>query len=142
MDAFPGDLTQDALERHTAFVRALAISLVGRDDAEDLAQDVDPLQAGIPLAEATGRLATQILVEEQQNRSPFVPPRHGGLPARSLAGKSEGSSVQGEGDGGEQDHPEDEGRPRALPCGPPPRPLDEYETKVEEGVVFIHFVEA
>ena len=26
--------------------------------------------------------------------------------------------------------------------GPPPRPLDQYETKVEEGNLFIHFVEA
>ena len=27
-------------------------------------------------------------------------------------------------------------------AGPPPRPLDPYETKVEEGNLFIHFVEA
>ncbi len=26
--------------------------------------------------------------------------------------------------------------------GPPPRPMDKYETKVEEGTLFIHFVEA
>ena len=26
--------------------------------------------------------------------------------------------------------------------GPPPRPLDSYEIKVEEGDLFIHFVEA
>lgn len=26
--------------------------------------------------------------------------------------------------------------------GPPPRPLDEYETKVEDGILSIHFVEA
>ena len=26
--------------------------------------------------------------------------------------------------------------------GPPPRPLDTYETKVEEGTLFVHFVEA
>ena len=25
--------------------------------------------------------------------------------------------------------------------GPPPRPLDEYENKVEDGNLFIHFVE-
>ena len=25
--------------------------------------------------------------------------------------------------------------------GPPPRPLDQYETKVEDGLLFIHFVE-
>ena len=27
-------------------------------------------------------------------------------------------------------------------AGPPPRPLDQYETKVEDGTLYIHFVEA
>jgi menaquinol-cytochrome c reductase iron-sulfur subunit len=26
--------------------------------------------------------------------------------------------------------------------GPPPRPLDQYETKVEEGILYVHFMEA
>lgn len=26
--------------------------------------------------------------------------------------------------------------------GPPPRPMDQYETKIEEGALFIHYVEA
>lgn len=30
----------------------------------------------------------------------------------------------------------------AIVDGPQPRPLDEYENKIEEGVVYIHFVEA
>jgi Rieske Fe-S protein len=30
----------------------------------------------------------------------------------------------------------------AVLSGPPPRPLDVYETKIEDGTVFIHYVEA